>query len=170
MVRNHPDACGRRHARPAAPHTLLPAPVRRARLPHARQLVRSQPAVRPRVRADLSIGGQPLGRVKMELWADLCPKTAENFRQMCTGEYRKNGQPVGYKGCSFHRVIKGVVGTAGAGGGGVPLVGQREWLRHERRCSGRAARLRCMTRFSPPSPSSIVRRCCLCAHAPVLSL
>jgi len=28
------------------------------------------------------------GRIKMELFADICPKTAENFRQLCTGEYR----------------------------------------------------------------------------------
>ena len=43
----------------------------------------------------------------MELWADLCPRTAENFRQLCTGEHRKsNGQPQGYKGSIFHRVIK----------------------------------------------------------------
>jgi peptidyl-prolyl isomerase H (cyclophilin H) len=42
----------------------------------------------------------------MELWADIAPRTAENFRQLCTGEFRKNGLPVGYKGCSFHRVIK----------------------------------------------------------------
>ena len=42
----------------------------------------------------------------MELWADVCPKTAENFRQLCTGEFRKAGLPTGYKGCAFHRVIK----------------------------------------------------------------
>ena len=46
------------------------------------------------------------GRIKMELFADICPKTAENFRQFCTGAYRKNSLPVGYKNCSFHRVIK----------------------------------------------------------------
>jgi hypothetical protein len=38
--------------------------------------------------ADVSIGGQPAGRIQMELWADIAPKTAENFRQMCTGEFR----------------------------------------------------------------------------------
>mmetsp|Transcript_41251 Transcript_41251/g.105488 ORF Transcript_41251/g.105488 Transcript_41251/m.105488 type:complete len:186 (-) Transcript_41251:14-571(-) len=60
----------------------------------------------PIVFFDVTIGGAPAGRIKMELFADICPKTAENFRQFCTGEYRKNGQPVGYKGCAFHRVIK----------------------------------------------------------------
>ena len=38
--------------------------------------------------ADVSIGGQAAGRIKMELFADVCPKTAENFRQMCTGEFK----------------------------------------------------------------------------------
>lgn len=42
----------------------------------------------------------------MELYADMCPKTCENFRQLCTGEMRKDGVPVGYKGAPFHRVIK----------------------------------------------------------------
>ena len=28
------------------------------------------------------------------------------FRQFCTGEYRKDGVPIGYKNCIFHRVIK----------------------------------------------------------------
>jgi peptidyl-prolyl isomerase H (cyclophilin H) len=42
----------------------------------------------------------------MELFADIVPKTAENFRQFCTGEHRKSGLPQGYKGCQFHRVIK----------------------------------------------------------------
>uniref|UniRef100_A0A1I7X111 Peptidyl-prolyl cis-trans isomerase n=1 Tax=Heterorhabditis bacteriophora TaxID=37862 RepID=A0A1I7X111_HETBA len=42
----------------------------------------------------------------MELFADVTPKTAENFRQFCTGEYRKDGVPIGYKNSQFHRVIK----------------------------------------------------------------
>ncbi|MFT7804531.1 peptidyl-prolyl cis-trans isomerase H [Arapaima gigas] len=44
--------------------------------------------------------------MKIELFADVVPKTAENFRQFCTGEFRKDGVPIGYKGCTFHRVIK----------------------------------------------------------------
>lgn len=31
---------------------------------------------------------QEIGRLKMELFADVTPKTAENFRQFCTGEYK----------------------------------------------------------------------------------
>ena len=37
----------------------------------------------PVVFMDVSIGGQPVGRMKMELFADIVPKTAENFR--CAG-------------------------------------------------------------------------------------
>lgn len=58
---------------------------------------------------DIAIGGIPSGRIRMELFADLCPRTVENFRQLCTGEYRRNTLPVGYKNCSFHRVVKGFV-------------------------------------------------------------
>ena len=58
----------------------------------------------PVVFFDVTIGGHPAGRVVMELFADVT-RTAENFRQFC-GEYKKNGMPVGYKGCVFHRVIR----------------------------------------------------------------
>lgn len=60
----------------------------------------------PVVFFDTTLGGEPLGRIKMELFANLTPRTAENFRQFCTGE-TKNGQgrPQGYKGCRFHRVV-----------------------------------------------------------------
>lgn len=56
---------------------------------------------------DISIGGIDAGRIKMELFADICPKTCENFRQLCTGEFRRNGIATGYKNCNFHRIIKG---------------------------------------------------------------
>ncbi|CAN0179151.1 unnamed protein product, partial [Ectocarpus sp. 13 AM-2016] len=60
----------------------------------------------PVVFFDVTIGGAPAGRIKMELFKDTCPKTAENFRRFCTGEHRHQGIPTGYKGAPFHRVIK----------------------------------------------------------------
>lgn len=38
--------------------------------------------------ADVSIGDVPIGRLQMELFADVAPKTCENFRQLCTGEFK----------------------------------------------------------------------------------
>lgn len=55
---------------------------------------------------DVSVGNTEIGRIILELFADVTPKTAENFRQFCTGEYKPNGVPLGFKGSSFHRVIK----------------------------------------------------------------
>jgi peptidyl-prolyl isomerase H (cyclophilin H) len=60
----------------------------------------------PVVFFDISIGGHAVGRIVMELFKDVVPRTSENFRQLCTGEFRLNGVPIGYKNCSFHRVIK----------------------------------------------------------------
>ncbi|GKT43147.1 peptidyl-prolyl cis-trans isomerase H [Colletotrichum spaethianum] len=49
--------------------------------------------------------GEPLGRVTFELFKDVVPKTAENFRQFCTGESKDaRGRPQGYKGSKFHRI------------------------------------------------------------------
>ena len=59
----------------------------------------------PIVFFDVEIGGMAAGRIKIELFADRVPRTAENFRQFCTGEMRRSDQPVGYKGAPFHRVI-----------------------------------------------------------------
>jgi len=55
---------------------------------------------------DIELAGKQLGRMTFELFADTCPKTAENFRQFCTGEKRKDNIPQGYRGAPFHRIIK----------------------------------------------------------------
>jgi len=63
----------------------------------------------PIVFMDINVAHERLGRVVFELFADEVPKTAENFRALCTGEKgvgEKTGKPLHYKGSLFHRVIK----------------------------------------------------------------
>lgn len=66
-------------------------------------------------------------QVQFELFMKDCPKTAENFRQLCTGEAGKSkvtGKPLDYTGLTFHRIIPGEV---------LPAV----WSRHALAWAGR---------------------------------
>ncbi|KAL3688429.1 hypothetical protein R1sor_014738 [Riccia sorocarpa] len=86
----------------------------------------------PKVFFDITIGGAPVGRITMELFADTNPKTVENFRCLCTGEkgIGKKGKLLSYKGSIFHRVIpdfmcQGGDFTKGNGCGGESIYGEK---------------------------------------------
>uniref|UniRef100_A0A7S0YUC6 Peptidyl-prolyl cis-trans isomerase n=1 Tax=Hemiselmis tepida TaxID=464990 RepID=A0A7S0YUC6_9CRYP len=103
-------------------------------------------AANPVVFFDISIGGANKGRVTMELYADLVPKTAENFRALCTGEkgQGKSGVPLHFKGSKFHRIIEGFMAqggdiTRGDGRGGESIYGEKfadENLKHKHKHTG----------------------------------
>lgn len=64
----------------------------------------------PKVFFDITIDGNKAGRVVMELFKDIVPKTAENFLQLCTGsagKSKQSGKSLSFKGSIFHRIIKG---------------------------------------------------------------
>uniref|UniRef100_A0A803KXT8 peptidylprolyl isomerase n=1 Tax=Chenopodium quinoa TaxID=63459 RepID=A0A803KXT8_CHEQI len=100
---------------------------------------------RPKCFLDISIGGELEGRIVVELYNNVVPKTAENFRALCTGELGISpisGRPLHFKGIPFHRIVKGALIQGGdiSGGesGGESIYGstfedENFELRHERK-------------------------------------
>lgn len=82
---------------------------------------------------DIEIDEKPMGRIVFGLYGDICPRTVENFRCLCTGEKGKStitGEPLHYKGTRFHRVITGFCIQGGQtfeneeGSGGESIYGE----------------------------------------------
>lgn len=70
----------------------------------------------PLVFMDVSIDGDPVKRMVFELFHDVAPKTAENFRALCTGERgisSNTGKLLHYKGSFFHQIMKGSIVKGG---------------------------------------------------------
>ncbi|CAH8261474.1 unnamed protein product [Arabidopsis lyrata] len=69
----------------------------------------------PKVFFDLTVDEKPAGRIVIELFADLTPRTAENFRALCTGErgIGKCGKPLHYKGSIFDDIVPDLMWCGG---------------------------------------------------------
>ncbi|KAJ4002302.1 cyclophilin-like domain-containing protein [Lentinula boryana] len=103
---------------------------------------------------DISIQGQPVGRIVFELYDDITPRTARNFRELATGRYG-----FGYAGSTFHRIIpkfmlQGGDFTAHNGTGGHSVYG-RSWFADENfRCSHSEPGLLSMANSGPNTNGS----------------
>ncbi|XP_017672836.1 PREDICTED: ranBP2-like and GRIP domain-containing protein 4 isoform X2 [Lepidothrix coronata] len=62
----------------------------------------------PVVYFEVSADDEPLGHITMELFSNIVPRTAENFRALCTGE-----KGFGFKNSRFHRIVTDFVCQGG---------------------------------------------------------
>ncbi|OEL17913.1 Peptidyl-prolyl cis-trans isomerase CYP19-4 [Dichanthelium oligosanthes] len=94
---------------PAAPCLWLALAAVTLTLAQAHQPAGDLTKVTAKTFFDIRIDGKPAGRIVLGLFGKTVPKTAENFRALCTGEkgVDKQGKPMYYKGTTFHRIIPG---------------------------------------------------------------
>ena len=71
-----------------------------------------QEEVTSKVFLDVSADGKDLGRIVVGLFGKAVPKTAANFKALCEGFTKPNGERIAYKGSKFHRVIPNFVVAA----------------------------------------------------------
>ncbi|PIA32241.1 hypothetical protein AQUCO_04500087v1, partial [Aquilegia coerulea] len=98
----------------------------------AKKSTEASKEVTNKVYFDVEIAGKPAGRIVIGLFGKTVPKTAENFRALCTGEkgVGKSGKPLHFKGSKFHRIIpsfmiQGGDFTLGDGRGGESIYGEK---------------------------------------------
>jgi len=88
----------------------------RAAAAAAEAIAAKKPAKNPLVYFEIAVDDISIGHIEFELFADNVPKTAENFRCLCTGEVKRaegKGDRLFFHGSIFHRIIPGFMCQGG---------------------------------------------------------